>query len=238
MNLPRRNYLRKLLVYLVIPLLLSALFIAGYYFGNLRIQEVIAPRMNREYGLLENLQNLFLLAMIALTAYGLYRKRLLFEKILLVMVLLGGIFLLLEEVDYGRLHYRYLIGNPVEDRGKDRNTDLNLHNRGNLNQVFKHTLDFGMIAFFVLFPLATGKSRHRMVRYLRPDPWFIITMVITLLASRTAKAFSGMGLGGDGGLQSNTAEFRELLVYYIFLVYIWELIFRRRYRSDPEKKPE
>ncbi|MFH1037410.1 MAG: hypothetical protein V1789_01905 [PVC group bacterium] len=230
-----RNYLLKLLIYLIIPVLLAGIFIGGYFSGNVRIQELIAPRTNREYGGLENLQNLFLLAIIALAAYGLSRKRLPFEKALLILVLLGGVFILLEEIDYGRHHYRYLIGDPVNDRGKDTNTDLNIHNRGNINQVFKQTLDIGMIAFFVLFPLITWKSGNRMVRYLRPDPLCILTMGIMLMASRSAKAFNIMGLGMDGALRSNTAEFREVIVYYIFLVYLCGLIFRRGFRPEPEE---
>jgi len=221
--------LRKLLIYLIIPALLAGIFIAGYFSGNVRIQELIAPRMNREYGLLENLQNLFLLAIIALTAYGLSRKRIRFEKMLLILVLLGVVFILLEEIDYGRHHYRYLIGNPVIDRGKDRNTDLNIHNLGNLNKIFKLVLDLGMIAVFVLFPLVTWKNRNRTVRYLRPDPWCILTMGVMFLVSWSTKALTGAGRGMDGALRSNTAEFRELIVYYLFLIYLWGLIRRRNY---------
>lgn len=224
--------IRKLLIYLIIPALISLIFVWGYFSGDLRIQELVAPRMNREYGLLENLQNLGLLALIALAVYGLTRKRLRFERVILACVLAGGIFLFMEEIDYGRHHYRYLIGDPIDDRGRDtegKGSDWNIHNLGNINQLFKRTLDMGMIAFFIIFPLVTWKSTNRMIRYLRPDPWFILTMVAMLAVSRCSKLLVRAGLGMDGVLQSNTAEFRELIVYYVFLIYLLTFIFRRRY---------
>ncbi len=231
---------RKLLIYLIIPALISLIFVWGYFFGDLRIQELVAPRLNREYGLLENLQNLVLLAVIAIAAYGIIRKQLRFERVILFCVLFGGIFLFMEEIDYGRHHYRYLIGDPIDNRIKDvedDNSDWNLHNLGNINQLFKRTLDMGMIAFFIIFPLVTWKSTNRLIRYIRPDPWFILTMVTMIAVSRYAKALNRAGLGMDGALQGNTAEFREIIVYYVFLAYLITFIFRRRYRP-PRKQNE
>jgi hypothetical protein len=218
---------RKLLVYLIIPAFISLIFIGGYFSGNLRLQELIAPVMNREYGLLENFQNLILIAVIIIAGYGIRRKRILFEKVILGCVLVGALFLFLEEIDYGKLHYHYLIGNPYTDRGT--NHDWNLHNLSNFNQFMKLGLDMGMIVFFIIFPLATWKSTNRLIRYLRPDPWFILTMVFMLVLSRSSKALNRAGFGMDGALRSNTAEFREVIVYYVFLIYILTFIFRRDY---------
>jgi len=233
------HIVKKLLIYLIIPILISLSFVWGYFSGDLDIQELVAPRINREYGILENLQNLILLALIFLTVYGLIRKRFRFERVILVCVLAGSIFLLLEEMDYGRNHYRYLIGNPIDNRledGERGNIDWNIHNQGNLNQIFKQSLDQGLIAFFVIFSLVTWKSTNRMIRYLRPDHWFILTMVAMLAVSRYSKALNKAGLGMDGALRSNTAEFRELIVYYVFLVFLLTFIFRRRYIPNPQIK--
>ena len=229
--------IKKLLVYLIVPSVISLIFVWGYFSGELRIQELVAPRINREYGLLENLQNLILLAVIALAVYGLIRKRLVFERVILVCVLIGTLFLLMEEIDYGRLHYHYLIGDPIHDRVRvteGNGSDWNIHNLGNINQLFEHTLDIGLIVFFIIFPLVTWKSTKHMIRYLRPDPWFILTMVAMLAVSRYSKALNRDGLGLDGALQGNTAEFREIIVYYVFLIYLLTFIFRRRYVPEPE----
>ncbi|MDP8214017.1 MAG: hypothetical protein RAO92_03665 [Candidatus Euphemobacter frigidus] len=228
---------RKLLIYLIVPALISLIFVWGYFFGDLRVQELVAPRINREYGLLENLQNLGLLALIALAVYGLTRKRLCFEIVILICILAGGIFLFMEEIDYGRLHYRYLSGDPIDDRVKDaegKGSDWNIHNQDNINQLFKRTLDMGMIAFFIIFPLVSWKSTNRLIRYLRPDPWFILTMVTMLAVSRYSKALNRAGLGMEGALQANTAKFREIIVYYVFFIYLLTFIFRRRYVSRSE----
>jgi hypothetical protein len=231
------NLVKNLLIYLFIPIWISLFFVWGYFSGDLDIQELVAPRINREYGILENLQNLILLALIALTVYGLIRKRFRFERVILVCILAGSIFLLLEEMDYGRHHYRYLIGNPIDNRledGERGNSDWNIHNLSNINKILKQTLDMGMIAFFIIFPLVTWKSTNRLIRYLRPDPWFILTMVTMLAVSRYSKALIRAGLGMDGALRSNTAEFRELIVYYVFLVFLLTFIFRRRYIPNPQ----
>jgi len=228
------NIVKKPLIYLIIPVLISLIFIWGYFSGNLRLQDLIAPVLNREYGLLENFQNLILIAVIILAGYGIARKRLFFEKVILVCVLAGSTFLFMEEIDYGRHHYRYLIGDPIDDRVKDvegNGSDWNIHNQGNLNQIFKQILDQGLIAFFVIFPLVTWKSTNRMIRCLRPDPWFILTMVTMLAVSRYSKALNKAGLGMEGALRSNTAEFREVLIYYVLLIYIITFVFRRDYLS-------
>ena len=225
---------RKLLIYLIIPVLISLIFIGGYFSGNLRLRDLIAPVMNREYGLLENFQNLILIVVIIMAVFGIVRKRLLFEKIILGFILAGALFLFLEEIDYGRLHYNYLIGNPLHDRGT--NHDWNLHNLSNVNQFMKLGMDLGMIVFFFVFPLITWNSTNRRIRYLRPDPWFMLTLVAMFIISHIAHAIDGTGLGMDGALRSNTAEFREVLIYYILLIYVITFVSRRDYllpaRSD------
>jgi len=42
------------------------------------------------------------------------------------------------------------------------------------------------------------------------------------------------GLGMNGALQGNTAEFREIIIYYVFLVYLVTFIFRRNYAPESE----
>ena len=224
--------IRKLLIYLIIPAFISLIFVCGYFSGNLRLQELVAPAINREYGLLENFQNLLLIAVIILAGYGITRKRLRFEKIILGCVLAGMIFLFLEEIDYGRHYYLYLTGNLHYVHRSGQN--WNVHNMGNVNQLFKRTLDMGMIAFFIIFPLVTWKSTNRLILYLRPDRWFMLTIAVMFIISHIAHALDRIGLGMDGALQGNIAEFREVNVYYVFLLYLFELIFRRDY-LPPER---
>ncbi len=228
-----REKVRKIIIFLGIPVLLSAIFIGGYFSGNHRLQELVAPLMNREYGLLENFQNLLLLAVILLAGYGIFRKRLLFEKIILGCILIGTLFLFLEEIDYGRLHYYYLIGQPIHDRGN--NQDWNLHNLNQVNLFLKLGLDMGMIIFFIIFPLVSWKSTNRLIRYLRPDPWFILTIIMMFIISRISHALNHAGLGMNGALRRNMAEFREMNIYYVFLLYLVQFIFWRNY-LPPDKQ--
>lgn len=217
----------KLLIYLIIPVLISCFFIGGYFSGDLGLQQLIAPIINREYGLLENFQNLLLLSLIIMTGYGIIRKRHIFEKIVLGCILLMVLFLFLEEIDYGRLHYSYLIGNPLTDRGT--NNDWNIHNLSNFNQFMKRGLDLFMIGFFCIFPIVSWKSKSPMVRYFRPDPWFIVIIITMFVISHLAHMINNAGLVMDGALKNNMAEFREVNIYYIFLIYLIDFIFRRKY---------
>jgi len=53
------------------------------------------------------------------------------------------------------------------------------------------------------------------------------------LLSKLAHALKDAGLGQDGTISRNLSEFRELLIYYVFMVYLLSLVFRRRYQPEP-----
>lgn len=218
---------KKLVIYVVVPAALTLPLIAAYFSGIDWLQQLVAPRFNRELGLLENLQNAFLLAIIVMTAYGIRRKPFRAEKAVMIILMLGTVFVLLEEIDYGKHYYDYMIGRPwYADTGF-----RNIHNMGDTTDVLKRFADIGMVLFFVVLPLAFAKSRNDLLRYITPDRFFILTMITMFAISKLAHFLADAGVGTTGPIRKNISEFRELLVYYVFMIYLLGLVFRRDYTS-------
>ena len=226
--------LKKIVIYLIIPVVGSLILIGAYFSGSDLLQEIVSPPINREYGLVENLQ-LVLLAGIALIAiFGLKRKKTRPERWIMTLILAGAIFMLLEESDYGLHQYKLLTGDPIDERvGR---MGRNIHNLGDNSDRFKHTGDIGMILLFIVVPLLFARSRRPLLRYLTPDRFFIMTMVAMFLISKFAHLLEASGVGDPGSLHGRISEFRELIIYYIFAVYFFDLVFRREYsKGEPQE---
>ncbi len=233
---------KKIVVYFVIPAVVTLALIAGYFSGIGWVQQAVSPRIpqlgpssGREFGLLENIQNLLLLVIIATTAGGARRKALRLEKAAMAFLTVFAVFILLEEIDYGRHYYEYFAGIPPHEAAQVRN----IHNVGNLTNVIKGCLNVGMGLLFVVFPLAFAKSRSPALRYLAPDRWCILTMVAMVGCSRLAHALRDAGWDTQLTVNKNISEFREVSIYYIFMVYLYTLVFHRTYAANlsPVDKP-
>ena len=79
--------MRKLVIYLVVPAGVTLALILAYFSGVSWLQALVSPRIagmhpdsSREFGLLENLQNLYLLGIVVVAAWAVKRKTLRIEK--------------------------------------------------------------------------------------------------------------------------------------------------------------
>ena len=230
----KKTSLKKITVFLLIPGIGSALLIAAYFSGTPWLRAIISPSINREYGLLENLQLLMLLIIIACAAFGIVIKRTRTEKTIMAVILAASLFMFLEEFDYGLHYYRLLTGNPLVDSETEK--FINVHNIGEASPKFKLVGDLTLIVLFIVFPLFFSRSRNRLLRYLTPDRFFILTVILMFVISRIAHVLEDGGVGGAGSLHGSISEFRELLTYYVFALYFFELVFRRNYREEPPWK--
>jgi len=210
----------KIMKYVVIPVLLEIALILGYFFGPSWLRQIISPDINREYGLLENLQVVLLLIAIIFLGRAIPRTKASAERIILALFLVVGIFIVLEEIDYGLPFYRLMVGRP-QDAGY-----INIHNMGNNTSLIKHVSDIGMILLFVIAPCFMKKSRKPLIRYLRPSCYFILSMILMFFLSKFAHYLND-STTLTGSLSHSISEFRELFVYYIFLLYIYDLVHRR-----------
>jgi len=215
MNLNERHY-----YYWLGPTMVVGLMVYMYFSGIEWMQSLVAPRKNREFGLLENLQNVILILAAVVAAQGIRRKTLALEKIAFFIVILGSIFLLLEEIDYGH-HYLELL------RGEKFMTDFrNFHNRSAYLSIIYPIVFCIIVLFFCIYPIAARRSCNPWVRYLAPELHSIGTVFSMFTVPQIAYFIHAQGVPHNMTMGSMT-EFSEVFVYYIFFVYFFELVYKR-----------
>ena len=93
-----------------------------------------------------------------------------------------------------------------------------------------------LVFVFLVAPFLLNRSRFRLIRLFTPSRWAAATVLLIAVLSRMAHMLDGAGLaqinGVPGNLQHNISEFRELNMYYLFLIYFAEL--GRRLRRPEE----
>lgn len=222
--------------HVLIPLLISGILMALYFSQNTYLQGLVAPNIEnvwffvrREFGALEMLQNLVLLAVLFVTLRCLPLSPDRLTKVFLVLVFAATAFLFLEEIDYGT-HFIDLASE--ESRPLRRAAERNIHNRAigdgvQLGSYFNLAAKLTVVFGFVLAPLLLHRSRHPALRLLVPSRWCIATVALMFLVSRVAHGLDDAGLGttdGErGGLALNISEFRELNMYILALLYVLAL---------------
>ena len=233
--------LRKILVYFVVPFGVTLALIAMYFSGVETLQRIVSPRIismnpnaGREFGLLENLQNVILLAMVVIAFKASRRKDAAVERWGFRFIAAFAVFVFLEEIDYGLHYYEYL--NDIS--WKETRGTLNLHNEGNTTQITKAILDSGMVALFVLLPLVRLKVDHPVLQYITPNRHAILTMIAMLALRTIAHELRGRGFGMGGTIDKNLSEFRELVIYYLFMLYIFDVGFQRVWPWAKEVPPD
>ncbi|MCW8926023.1 MAG: hypothetical protein OQJ84_07190 [Xanthomonadales bacterium] len=220
--------------HVVLPGVLSLLLMGMYFSGNAWLQNIVAPRMDsmplfsaREFGALELLQNFFLLCVVlySIRCFLVARERLV--KLVALLLIFVSVFTFLEEIDYGAHFVEYFTG---EHGSLAQETwDRNWHNKINASGVqnvsyVKLAANIGLLSGFVLAPLLLSSVRNRTIRLLVPSRWMIATVVLILLLGFLAHYLDDAGhsmIGGNPGiLHKNISEFRELNMYYVFLLYV------------------
>jgi len=222
----------KLKIYGWIPLCMVGSMVAMYFCGIEPLQQIIMPEIEgmygsskREFGLLENAQNVLLMIMIGICIKGFKIKPEVLWKVALTGLACFTLLVFLEEIDYG-LHYIELIrGVKAEDAVDIRN----FHNaaEGRTNTI-KQIVDLGMTIFFVVLPFVFRKSENKWIRHFTADRYSVVTLLCAVLVSKTAHFLNDMswGLIPDN---NNTSEFRELFTYYLCMLYYWEVIVKRKW---------
>ena len=219
--------------HVLLPLGLSLALMVLYFTGQPALQSLVAPTLEgvaahswREFGALELSQNLVLLCMFfyllrcLMMAQGLWLRMFLFAFTGLMA------FVFLEEIDYGAHLLDMFTGQPGSSSAED--WDRNLHNRTlpSGEQVASYLKLGGnliVLGGFVLAPMLWGETRNRTLRLLVPSKWVLAAVAVTIVVSWLAHVLDDAGLGiingAQGNLHLNISEFRELNIYYLFLVY-------------------
>lgn len=229
--------------HLVIPAVVSLGLMALYFSGIESLQSFVAPSIEglhpfsqREFGALEMMQNLVLLSIVFLLVDALLRAPALYLKLVFTVLCVVFIFLFLEEIDYGAHWVELLTGQPQPH--SPHAWDRNIHNRSTASGVQYGSYMIGAAKFFVALvffagPFLLRRSGRAAVRLLRPSRWMAATVLLMVVLSLLAHELDQAGLsiidGSPGNLEYNISEFRELNLYYLFLLYFADL--RHRFRA-------
>ncbi|MDJ0976505.1 MAG: hypothetical protein QNJ98_18750 [Planctomycetota bacterium] len=221
---PDSGTTRTVLVHVALPAGVLLALVGMYFSGSHVLQEAVAPAVNREFGILETLQHLLLVAFGILVARLAWRAPRGIERVLFSVATAGAIFMFLEEIDYGLHYYEALAGVDPADRATVRN----LHNirRGSgdeLADIIKKAGDLLVLVWFVVLPLIAPRLKSPLLRRLAPSRWLIATVAVAFLASRLAHAIGDTGAPTNGALDKALGEFRELGTYYAWTLYAFAL---------------
>lgn len=225
---------KQVTLFLIIPLLFNLLFVGLYFSGIDSLQQLIAPLMIenthqpswREFGLVEQLQNIFLLCIVIVFLLATVKREIKLEKFFFASGTIVMLFLFLEEIDYGLHFWHYFTGQSL-DIGR-----LNWHNQQTFSEkengsYLRRIGDLVEVCWFVLIPLISLRKRIPLVSNIAPSPWLIITLIVGVACSSLAHFLddSGMGTinGRAGGMSGNISEFRETSSYYLYFLYALQL---------------
>jgi hypothetical protein len=210
--------------YFFIPVFLFTLFSVLYITGSDELREVIAPQVNREFGLLENMQNLLLIAAIAYSIFIYFRMdiKTKLERWVILGLGLLGLLILLEEADYGMHFYDLMMGRPTFST----NIVLkgiylrNLHNTSffmEFFRFFKGTLF--LCAFCIFVFLFSNKLKFSII----PSKWIIFPILFACFLPPILFYFEIDGLNPEKYHGSQMiSELNEVLIYYGFFLYMYE----------------
>jgi hypothetical protein len=211
----------RTLQYGIIPLGLGLICVVAYFSGIESLQSLVSPKINREFGLLENAQNALLLAGVVFCVRVARRETTTTWRGLLYLAALACLVVLAEEIDWGDHYWSALTG--VE---RAKGETFNLHNQGDINTWLKRAVDLGCVIFFVILPL-TKKLFVARFRIFLPNPYSALTLLAGVIVSSIAHELEDAGFQNNGSLHKNISEFRELFTYTVSVLYLWEVTKRR-----------
>lgn len=222
---------KKHFFYWILPSFITLACILIYYFDLFGWQEFIAPKTNREFGVVQNIQLLLLVIIFFLALKGNRRSKLSIVKYGFAAIAIATVILFFEEIDYGLHYYDYLLGHTQTTEVMIFDQGLrNIHNNGPLQNIFKLAAYATIVMLFVIFPLVTAgkKIRSPLFRFLSPSVFIVTTAISLLLLNQFALYLYRKYNSENLSLSGNVSEFEEIMIYYIVLLYINEMI----------KKPE
>lgn len=218
-------------------MILNGVLMGLYFSGSALMQSIIVPTVSgldegswREFGLLEMLQNVFLISILSLLIYALINQKERIDKVLYLLALMVFTFLFLEEIDYGLHYYELYSGELMHDKPRNWHNQISANGDQNTRKI-KRITDGLMVLVFVFLPLLsklTIKGRSLKGYAFVPVNYFIYALISAVVLSKLAHTLDDAGFGvingAQGKLASNISEFRETSIYYICVLYMLQLV--------------
>ncbi len=89
-----------------------------------------------------------------------------------------------------------------------------------------------MLLLFILAPFLGKFFQNRIITYLIPQPKIVIVALLTIVCEVLARVLVPLTGLQFVELGMDIGEFSEIMVYYIFLIYLWQLIFENEWVSE------
>jgi len=246
------NYYYKLLVddlrsmsskenfwYWIFPYLLLIILMIFYFLGTHFLVEIVVPESNREYGLLENIQLVLILGIIILSLYVVFTNHALLQKLGFGLLGVMAIFIFLEEMDYGDHFIKLFTEGNQRSFYFEKFGKVNVHNqKGDILVYMRRTPYVIIFILFTILPFVDKKYFHPIFSYIIPKPRMALMIVLFAFAYITPRWLVDFNIFevGSLGIGDNIGEFTELIVYYIFFIYIYHIIFDKNWTYFFESK--
>jgi hypothetical protein len=218
---------KKHFIYWILPSSFTLACTLIYFYNLFGLEDFIAPKINREFGLIENVQLLLLILIFLRAIKGVRTREAKIEKYGFLLVAILTVFLFLEEIDYGLHYYDYFTGKPeIKQVVVFDQKVRNIHNNGPMQNLFKLTSYGVIIIFFVILPLVTSKfkEKHAVLNFLSPSRLIISTAACLLILNQIALYLYHKYNSPSSSLTANVSEFEEIMIYYIVLLYVSEMV--------------
>lgn len=197
-----------------------------FYFSQIPfLVEIVCPAINWEFGILENIQLVILALIFGISIKGLLSKKILLEKVGFGLLALFTVFVFLEEIDYGAHHMKYFFGTD-ETFFKQLTGERNIHNQNDAAKWYKRPVYPIMGILFIMLPLFRDRIKNPFLNYITPNKAIIATAILSIAVDVVPRLLIKAGLK-DGGLGTNIGEFSEVMVYYIFFLYLREIVYQK-----------
>ena len=221
---------KNIYIFIVIPIVINFILMGFYFSGNEFLQNIISPNdafYTRESGLLEQLQNIYLLVIFGLFLNLSIKRTDKKEKILFSLLSAIFAFLFLEEIDYGMNLYEFFLGHSSGYEIRNWHNQSADGNRQNVHY-FKQLIDIANVLWFIILPLVASKIKIPFIKSITPSRFFIIGFALTAVFSSIAHYLYNIGFdeinGLKGSLSGNISEFRENNTYYLYLLYAIQIV--------------
>ena len=205
--------------------------LALYFSGVPWLQNLASPAHQREFGLIENLQNLSILGMIILCIHSAASEKTFRWRGLWIVASVLAIGVLMEEIDWGNHYYTALTGNSMTEA-----ENFNIHNQSSLTDWLKRGVDITFLLGFVILPLFANRFPPG-IRLFLPVAYSALPLLVGFGVSQAAHAMEHAGWPNNQSLHKNISEFREMFTYWVVLLYLWE-VSRRRVATRPSGNGE
>ena len=226
--------------YWIFPAALLSLLMALFFSGIPIFVKIINPPLNREWGMLENIQLVIVAVMIGVSFYAMWTKGPKLQKLGFGLIFVFAVFVFLEEIDYGA-HFREYFSGERRSQLSILTGVYNIHNRGQYTAaIIKRSVYFLMLIIFIIAPYLKHAIKNDLISYLIPYPKIVLTAVLTVLVELTARLLVPLNNLRLENLTMDIGEFSEIMVYYVFLLYVIQLAFEKEFiisnRADAARK--